>query len=116
MTESRAEGIQRRAKQAQAAANSLNSFIVDKQTADHLLRLAMNHLSDVETFLLPNAQKAETEGNADLWYHAAENMLHMSEEQLRRVKDLTNKYGRDIRIVGGDSGGARFVPKRGIMR
>lgn len=116
MTESRAEGIARRAKQAQVAANSLNSFIVDKRTADYLLRLAVNHLGDVERFLLPNAEKSETQANADLWFRAAETMLHMSEEQIRRVKDLVNQYGRDIRIVGGDSGGSRFVPERGIMR
>ncbi len=115
MTESRAEGIQRRTKVANQAASGLNDFIVDKKTADHLLQLAVYHLGDVERYLVPNALKAETTCNAELWYQLAEMVLHRSEEQIRLVKDLVSKYGRDIRIVGGDGGGARFVPERGIM-
>jgi hypothetical protein len=69
----------------------------------------------VERFLLPNGEKADTPANADMWYGAAESLLHLAEEQVRRVKDLANKYGRHLTIVGADSGGSRFVPERGIM-
>ncbi len=96
----RAQAIQNRLNQAKQSAANLAETIIDKQTSDYLLRLAVNHLGDVERFLLPNAQKAETERNADMWFRAAENVLRMSEEQIGLVKKLTDQYGRDIRVVG----------------
>ncbi len=113
-TDARVQSIQRRLKLAKDSATQLSDWIIDKQASDYLLRLTLNFLSDVETFLVPHGQKADTPANADLWYNAAESQLRNAEEQIRRVKDLVTKYGRNIQIVGGDSG-SRFVPERGVM-
>jgi hypothetical protein len=112
----RVQAIQNRLRTAKESATRLSEFITDKQAGDHLLGLSINLLGDVEGFLLPNGEKTDTSANADLWYAAAESALHIAEEQIRRVNDLANKYGRNLTIVGGDSGGSRFVLERGIMR
>ena len=114
MASPRVQLIQDRLKLAKDSTAQLNAWIIDKQASDNLLRLATNFLGDVETYLMPNGQKAENPANAEMWYTVAEFMLHNAEEHIRRVKDLVTKYGRNIQIVGGDSG-SRFVPDRGIM-
>lgn len=114
MDEKRVQAIQTRLKSARDLATQLGNWIFDKQVSDYLLRLPLNFLGDVERFLVPNGQKADIPANADLWFSAAEMQLRNAEEQIRRVNDLVQKYGRNIQIVGGDSG-SRFVPERGIM-
>jgi len=101
----RVQAIQNRLKTAKESATQLSEFIIDKQAGDYLLRLSFNFLGDVERFLLPNADKADAPTNADLWYSSAEFTLHIVEEQIRRVKDLAKKFGRNLTIVGGGSTG-----------
>ncbi len=86
---------------ADLAAN-LRQTILDNDAKEYFLKFATNSLSDVETFLLPHALKAQTEGgNAGIYLQGAEMMLNLAAGQLKQAQDAVNKYGPDLRVVGG---------------
>lgn len=93
--------IQTRLRTGKESAANLDKSIADKEAKEFLLRPALNSLTDVETFLLPQALKAATPAFASLWFDGAELNLRLAEQQLKRAQDLLAKYGANLRVIGG---------------
>lgn len=97
--EERSQAIQSRHKRAEDLSVQLRQKIKDKTARDHLLRPALNSLSDVEATLLPNALKASP-AYASMWFEMAEFQLTRAEKQLKHAEDMISKYGTDVESVG----------------
>ncbi len=85
------------------SAASLQQTIRDADAKEYFLRFALNSLSDVESFLLPHALKAQNEfgGNPVIYLQGAEMMLNLVAGQLKQAQEAVKKYGPDLRLVGG---------------
>jgi hypothetical protein len=78
----RVQQIQTALRAQSALATQLEKTIVNKDAKEFLLRFALNSLSDVETFLLPHALKADTPAGASIWLQGADLMLNLAAKQL----------------------------------
>jgi hypothetical protein len=59
----------------------------------------LNALRDVETFLLPNALKAENGSRAAMWFTMADFHLAQAERQIGLAKDLVANYGTSLQLI-----------------
>jgi hypothetical protein len=81
-------------------AASLKLSIVDPEASEFLLQAPLTHLTDVKSYLLPNAQKAASSVEAARWYDLAEVELGVARKQLLRAQELLAKYGPNLQLIG----------------
>ena len=77
----------------------LDARIIDSRTKEYLLLPALSALRDVETFLLPNALKAENGSRAAMWFTMADFQLAQAERQIGLAKDLVSNYGTSLQLI-----------------
>jgi hypothetical protein len=64
------------------------------------LQQAMSRLSEVETFLLPQALKAQTEYYAAKWLETAEYEIAAAAQTRQNVQKDSDNFGPDIAEIG----------------
>ena len=98
----RVDAIRKQHRALADLAGNLRQTILDNDAKKYFLKFATNSLSDVETFLLPHALKAQNDGgNAVIYLQGAELMLNLAAGQLKQAQEAVSKYGPDLRLVGG---------------
>jgi hypothetical protein len=95
----KSEAIQSMIKALRDSAAQLDARINEPRTKEYLLRPALNAPSDVETFLLPNALKAENGSHAAMWFTLADFQLVQAERQIELAKDLVANYGTSLQLI-----------------
>src|SRR5215472_13235104 len=95
----KSEAIQRTIKALRDSAAQLDARIIEPRTKEYLLWPALNALSDVETFLLPNALKAENGSRAAMWFTMADFQLVQAERQIGLAKDLVANYSTSLQLI-----------------
>ena len=97
----RVKRITERTTTVRNSAESLIRTIQDQRVREFFLTPIFNALSDIESVLLPYAEKAANADAASGWYSAAEMMASIAEKQLKAAQDTVAKYGVNLRLVGG---------------
>jgi len=59
----------------------------------------LSALRDVETFLLPNALKAENGFRAAMWFTMADFQLAQVERQIELAKGMVANYGASLQLI-----------------
>jgi hypothetical protein len=101
MQTDRVQQIQMALRVQSDLASHLEKTIVNKDAKEFLLRFALNSLSDIDTYLLPQALKADTPAGTSIWLQGAELMLSSATKQLQRAQEMVAKYGANIVLIGG---------------
>jgi hypothetical protein len=95
----KSEAIQGTIKALRDSAAQLEARIIEARTKEYLLRPALNALRDVETFLLPNALKAENGSRAAMWFTMVDSQLAQAERQIELVKEMVASYGTSLQLI-----------------
>lgn len=63
------------------------------------LALAITQLSDIDAFLLKNAENASAQYES-MWRQAAVQNLQLAESTIKDVQEKVDKYGYDMLVIG----------------
>ncbi len=100
-TSQRVQVIKNKLQTLNDLAAKLNQTIKQEEANNYLLGPVRNKLSDVETVLVPWANKASTPANASMFLDAAEFELGQAERRLNYAQEMVKKYGAGIQAIGG---------------
>lgn len=83
----------------------LENTIRDKEAKDYLLRNPRNSLGDIETLLLPEAQRSR---QPEMWLRLVEFQLQWADRDLTYAEKMVKDYGPDLRVIGPNLNGGTF--------
>jgi hypothetical protein len=94
--------IESKVKAERGEVSALDSKLTEKGApySKWKLRQAMSRLNEVETFLLPQALKAQTEYYAAKWLETAEYEIAAAAQTRQNVQKDSDKFGSDTVEVG----------------
>jgi hypothetical protein len=99
MQDERVQEIQKKLTELKKFLSHVENTIEDNDAKDFLLHSARNSLSDVETYLLPQALKTHS-ADASVWFRAVEIQLQWAEKELKHAEDIVLRYGPTVPVLG----------------